>query len=57
MLIPVGMPYMTQELMLVTKNKDGTSESQSILDVAFVPLVAEEDEKDSELEGTSGDEG
>jgi protein-L-isoaspartate(D-aspartate) O-methyltransferase len=43
MLIPVGMPYMTQELMLVTKNEDGTSQSQSILDVAFVPLVVEDD--------------
>lgn len=45
MIIPVGLQYMPQKLMLVIKNKDGTTQSQSILDVAFVPLVAEDEEK------------
>ena len=44
MLIPVGLQYMPQELMLVVKDEDGSSRSQSILDVAFVPLVVEDDE-------------
>lgn len=42
MLIPVGLPFMPQELMLVTKQEDGSSRTKSILDVAFVPLVMEE---------------
>lgn len=41
MLIPVGLQYMPQKLMLVIKNKDGSSSSRPILDVAFVPLVTE----------------
>ncbi|MCK4742206.1 MAG: protein-L-isoaspartate(D-aspartate) O-methyltransferase [Sulfuriflexus sp.] len=53
MLIPVGLQYMPQELMLVVKDKDGSIRSQSILDVSFVPLVAEDDEKDSEMGRTS----
>lgn len=44
MLIPVGLPFMPQELMLVTKQEDGSSQTRSILDVAFVPLVMEETE-------------
>jgi protein-L-isoaspartate(D-aspartate) O-methyltransferase len=46
MLIPVGLPYMPQELMLVVKEEDGSSRVQSILDVAFVPLVMEEGDAD-----------
>ncbi|NNG13787.1 MAG: protein-L-isoaspartate(D-aspartate) O-methyltransferase [Gammaproteobacteria bacterium] len=42
MLIPVGLQYMPQELMLVIKEEDGSSRTESILDVAFVPLVTEE---------------
>ena len=42
MLIPVGLQYMPQELMLVTKEEDGSSRVESILDVAFVPLVMDE---------------
>ena len=42
MLIPVGLPFMPQELMLVIKEQDGSSRTESILDVAFVPLVMEE---------------
>jgi protein-L-isoaspartate(D-aspartate) O-methyltransferase len=39
MVIPIGLPYMNQELMLVTKNSEGVSDVQSVLDVAFVPMV------------------
>ncbi len=41
MAIPIGMPSMHQELMLVTKNQRGETHSRSLLGVAFVPLVEE----------------
>ena len=41
MVIPIGMPYMHQELMLVTKDKLGETHTSSLLSVAFVPLVEE----------------
>lgn len=44
MVIPVGLPYMHQELMLVTKDVDGKTRTKSILSVAFVPLISEEPE-------------
>lgn len=44
MVIPVGLPYMPQELMLVIKDEQGQTRIESVLDVAFVPLVAEGDE-------------
>lgn len=39
MVIPVGLRYMTQDLVLVTKDADGETHRRSILPVAFVPLV------------------
>jgi protein-L-isoaspartate(D-aspartate) O-methyltransferase len=39
MVIPVGMPYSRQELIILEKLADGTKRQQKILDVAFVPLV------------------
>lgn len=39
MVIPVGQPYMHQELMLLVKDQDGKIRTESILGVAFVPLV------------------
>lgn len=39
MVIPVGLPYMHQELMLVTKDAQEHTEVRSILGVAFVPMV------------------
>jgi protein-L-isoaspartate(D-aspartate) O-methyltransferase len=39
LVIPVGMPYFHQELMLVSKEQDGETKTESILGVAFVPLV------------------
>ncbi len=41
MVIPVGSPYGRQQLVLVTKQEDGTTDTQSILDVRFVPLITE----------------
>lgn len=41
MVIPVGPANGRQELMLVSKQEDGTTENQSIIDVRFVPLITE----------------
>lgn len=41
LVIPVGLPYSHQELLLVEKNEAGTTKTTSILGVAFVPLVDE----------------
>ena len=43
MLIPIGLPHMYQELMLLTKDEDGTTHTESLLGVAFVPLITDED--------------
>lgn len=39
LVIPVGLPYRPQELILVHKNMQGDTETHDILGVAFVPLV------------------
>ncbi|NIO15401.1 MAG: protein-L-isoaspartate(D-aspartate) O-methyltransferase [Deltaproteobacteria bacterium] len=39
MIIPVGAPFMTQNLMLVSKENDGTVTTRSVLPVIFVPLL------------------
>lgn len=39
MVIPVGAQFLTQYLMLVEKNADGTVSSKQILPVSFVPLT------------------
>ena len=39
LVIPVGLPYSYQELMLVTKDRHGATRSKSVLGVAFVPLM------------------
>lgn len=41
MVIPIGMPYMHQELMLVTKDEEGEIHTESLLGVAFVPLITD----------------
>lgn len=41
MVIPVGMPGMHQELMLVTRDRVGETHTRSLIGVAFVPLVEE----------------
>lgn len=39
MVIPIGLPYSHQELMLVTKDSQGKTDTHDILGVAFVPMV------------------
>jgi protein-L-isoaspartate(D-aspartate) O-methyltransferase len=39
MVIPVGGPFLTQELIRVRKQSDGTITSEQLLPVAFVPLT------------------
>jgi protein-L-isoaspartate(D-aspartate) O-methyltransferase len=39
LVIPVGKPYMHQELLLIEKTADGQSQTRDILSVAFVPLT------------------
>jgi protein-L-isoaspartate(D-aspartate) O-methyltransferase len=39
MVIPVGAPFHTQDLILVTKDEKGVVSTASILPVAFVPLT------------------
>ena len=39
MVIPVGGPFMTQQLMLVEKTKDGKVKTKQVLPVLFVPLT------------------
>lgn len=39
MIIPVGGPFMIQQLMLVKKSEDGTIRSRQVLPVLFVPLA------------------
>jgi len=41
LVIPVGLPYMHQELMLVEKDREGDVHARDILGVAFVPLQDE----------------
>jgi len=41
LVIPVGLPYMPQELMLVEKDDQGELHTRNILGVAFVPLQEE----------------
>jgi len=39
MVIPVGPPFLTQQLMLVEKRADGSVATRQLLPVAFVPLT------------------
>ncbi len=39
MVIPVGDPFTVQQLMLVTKNEDGGTQTRQLLPVRFVPLT------------------
>jgi protein-L-isoaspartate(D-aspartate) O-methyltransferase len=47
MIIPVGLQYMPQQLLLVTKDQSGDTQTKFILDVAFVPLVTKATESDT----------
>ena len=41
LVIPVGLPYMHQELLLLEKDGQGKITTTKVLDVAFVPLTGE----------------
>jgi protein-L-isoaspartate(D-aspartate) O-methyltransferase len=43
LVMPVGLPYSYQELMVIEKKADGKIEARNILGVSFVPLVAGSD--------------
>lgn len=45
MAIPVGLPYMHQELMLIEKNMQGEINSKTLLGVSFVPMIEEESDR------------
>jgi protein-L-isoaspartate(D-aspartate) O-methyltransferase len=52
MVIPVGLPYMHQELMLIEKDEEDNTHVKDILGVAFVPLQ-ESDSQNMNDEETS----
>ncbi len=41
LVIPVGLPYLHQELVLLEKDEQGVVTTTKVLDVAFVPLTGE----------------
>ncbi len=45
MVIPIGLPQMYQELMLVAKGKGGTTHTDAVMSVSFVPLVMGDNEE------------
>ena len=47
LVIPVGLPYMSQELMLVEKDEQENVHTRAILGVAFVPLTGDGPEPES----------
>ena len=53
MVIPIGLPYMHQELMLVIKDINGETHTESVLGVSFVPLIIDEESFYKEHENTS----
>ncbi|PLX51215.1 MAG: protein-L-isoaspartate O-methyltransferase [Desulfobulbaceae bacterium] len=44
LVIPVGPPHRSQQLLVIEKKKDNTFTSRNVLDVAFVPLTGSHDE-------------
>ncbi|MCX4186937.1 protein-L-isoaspartate(D-aspartate) O-methyltransferase [Methylophaga sp. OBS4] len=44
LVIPVGQPYMYQQLMVVTKDNENNIDTEPVLSVAFVPLIDDTDE-------------
>lgn len=46
MVIPVGLPHMRQDLLLVEKSRDGSVTTRNMLPVAFVPLTGDHGAKD-----------
>ncbi|PNU19254.1 protein-L-isoaspartate O-methyltransferase [Geothermobacter hydrogeniphilus] len=44
LIIPVGLPFAHQELLLISKNRKGQLRTRSALDVAFVPLTGQQEQ-------------
>jgi protein-L-isoaspartate(D-aspartate) O-methyltransferase len=40
LVIPVGKPFASQQLLIAEKDKDGSVHTRRILDVAFVPMTS-----------------
>ncbi|MFI3156009.1 MAG: protein-L-isoaspartate(D-aspartate) O-methyltransferase [Methylococcaceae bacterium] len=49
LVIPVGLPYRYQALIVVEKTANGKTEARHILSVSFVPLVGGSDTKTTDL--------
>jgi len=47
LVVPVGLPYMHQELILIEKDEKGICRSRDVLGVAFVPLTGSEGRSDA----------
>ena len=45
LVIPVGLPYSYQELMVIEKKENGEIETKKVLGVSFVPLTGDHAEK------------
>jgi len=52
MVIPIGLPHSYQELMLLVKDNEGTTHTKSLLGVAFVPLIMDEENEVSKMDKT-----
>jgi protein-L-isoaspartate(D-aspartate) O-methyltransferase len=51
LVIPVGLPYMHQELLLIEKDRGGQCHTRDVLGVAFVPLTGRGERGGSAEEG------
>ncbi len=40
-MVPIGGPYQTQRLVVVTKMPDGTRRTRTVMAVRFVPMTGE----------------
>ena len=49
LVIPVGLPYMHQELLVIGKDQDGQRHTRSVLGVIFVPLTRDENQRGEEF--------
>ncbi len=48
LVIPVGLPYMSQSLLLIKKDENGKISTRDVLAVAFVPLVNDSEKQNDQ---------
>ncbi len=48
LVIPVGLPYMSQSLLLIEKDEKGEISTRDVLAVAFVPLVSDSENQETQ---------